>query len=90
MERFWEQRNLRREPRVLHHEGNFAVRPVAAEQLVAAGAGQCDLESALCSRPADEVRVDRIRGRLVHRFDNAVELDQNCSFEMVTVEWSVW
>ena len=55
------------EPRDLGEAG------VAAEELVAAEPGERDLQPGLRRRPADEVAVDPVERRLVHRREEGVE-----------------
>ena len=61
-----------------HPAGDVAERRVAAEQLVAAGAGHGHFQSELVRRLADEVGVEPVDARLVHRLEDARQLRLEC------------
>src|SRR5690606_16041543 len=53
--------------------GQVAKAPVAAEQLVPAGAGQRDREPGLAHQATHEIRVDRVERRLVEARERGLE-----------------
>jgi hypothetical protein len=63
-----------RDARETHHARDVRERGVAAEELVAAHAGEGHLDARLVHGLADEPRVDAVDGRLVHAFEDARQI----------------